>query len=100
MNGQYPRLAELPFDSDRKLMTSVNQMDGKIVAIVKGAFDMMAARCVAGDLEAAKEKNEEMSRDALRVLAVGYKDPGRGAGEPHQRGAGKRSDPDGPGGHD
>ena len=54
-------------------MTSVNQMDGKIVAIVKGAFDMMAARCVAGDLEAAKEKNEEMSRDALRVLAVGYK---------------------------
>ena len=73
LNGQYPRLAELPFDSDRKLMTSVNQMDGKIVAIVKGAFDMMAARCVAGDLEAAKEKNEEMSRDALRVLAVGYK---------------------------
>ena len=43
------------------------------MAIVKGAFDMMAARCVAGDLEAAKEKNEEMSRDALRVLAVGYK---------------------------
>ena len=73
LNSQYPRLAELPFDSDRKLMTSVNQMDGKIVAIVKGAFDMMAARCVAGDLEAAKEKNEEMSRDALRVLAVGYK---------------------------
>ena len=73
LNGQYPRLAELPFDSDRKLMTSVNQIDGKIVAIVKGAFDMMAARCVAGDLEAAKEKNEEMSRDALRVLAVGYK---------------------------
>ena len=73
LNGQYPRLAELPFDSDRKLMTSVNQMDGKIVAIVKGAFDMMAARCVAGDLEAAKEKNDEMSRDALRVLAVGYK---------------------------
>lgn len=73
LNRQYPRLAELPFDSDRKLMTSVNQIDGKIVAIVKGAFDMMAARCVSGDLEAAKEKNEEMSRGALRVLAVGYK---------------------------
>ncbi len=73
MNRQYPRLAELPFDSDRKLMTSVNQIDGKIVAIVKGAFDMMAARCVSGNLEAAKEKNDEMSRDALRVLAVGYK---------------------------
>lgn len=73
LNRQYPRLAELPFDSDRKLMTSVNQIDGKIVAIVKGAFDVMAARCVSGDLEAAKEKNDEMSRDALRVLAVGYK---------------------------
>ena len=73
LNRQYPRLAELPFDSDRKLMTSVNQIDGKIVAIVKGAFDMMAARCVSGNLEAAKEKNDEMSRGALRVLAVGYK---------------------------
>lgn len=73
LNRQYPRLAELPFDSDRKLMTSVNQIDGKIVAIVKGAFDVMAVRCVSGDLEAAKEKNDEMSRGALRVLAVGYK---------------------------
>ena len=73
LNRQYPRLAELPFDSDRKLMTSVNQIDGKIMAIVKGAFDMMAARCVSGNLEAAKEKNDEMSRGALRVLAVGYK---------------------------
>lgn len=68
-----PRLAELPFDSDRKLMTTVNRIDGQLVAIVKGAFDMMAARCVSGDLSTAQEKNEEMSRQALRVLAVGYK---------------------------
>ena len=54
-------------------MTSVNQMEGKTVVIVKGAFDVMAARCVKGDLEAAREKNDEMSRQALRVLAVGYK---------------------------
>ena len=73
LNGKYPRLGELPFDSDRKLMTSVNQMEGKVVVIVKGAFDVMAARCVKGDLEAAREKNDEMSRQALRVLAVGYK---------------------------
>ena len=73
LNQKYPRLAELPFDSDRKLMTSVNQVDGKLVAIVKGAFDVMAQRCVKGDLKAAQEKNEEMSRQALRVLAVGYK---------------------------
>ena len=73
LNTRYPRLAELPFDSDRKLMTSVNEINGQVVAIVKGAFDVMAARCVKGDLEAAREQNDAMSRQALRVLAVGYK---------------------------
>ncbi len=73
LNRDYPRLAQIPFDSDRKLMTSVNRMDGKLVVIVKGAFDVMAARCVAGDIDRATRINEEMSRDALRVLAVGYK---------------------------
>ena len=68
-----PRLAELPFDSDRKLMTTVNRVDGKLMVIVKGAFDVMAARCVAGDLEAASRANEQMSAAALRVLAVGCK---------------------------
>ena len=53
-----PRLAELPFDSDRKLMTTVNRIDGQLVAIVKGAFDMMAARCVSGDLSAARRKTK------------------------------------------
>ena len=74
LNQAYPRLAEIPFDSDRKLMTSVNKIDGKNIVIVKGAFDVMASRCVAGDIEAAKQKNEQMSKDALRVLAVGYKE--------------------------
>lgn len=69
-----PRLAELPFDSDRKLMTTVHRMDGKTIVIVKGAFDMMAPRCTAGNLEKARQITEEMSRDALRVLAVAYKE--------------------------
>jgi Ca2+-transporting ATPase len=73
INAKYPRVAEIPFDSDRKLMSTVNKIDGKNVVIVKGAFDMMAQRCVAGDLEKGKEITEQMSRDALRVLAVGYK---------------------------
>ena len=73
LGKEYLRLAELPFDSDRKLMTTVNRIDGELIAIVKGAFDMMATRCVQGDLEAAREKNDEMSRQALRVLAVGYR---------------------------
>ncbi len=73
LNGKYPRVASLPFDSDRKLMTSVNMIDGVPVAIVKGAFDVMASRCVAGDIEKARVANDEMSSQALRVLAVGYK---------------------------
>ena len=73
LNERYPRVAGIPFDSDRKLMTSVNNIDGKLTVIVKGAFDMMATRCIKGDLEKAREFTESMSRDALRVLAVGYK---------------------------
>ncbi len=73
LNATCPRVAELPFDSDRKLMTTVNMIDGKPIAIVKGAFDMMAPRCVIGDIETAKEMTEAMSRDALRVLAVACK---------------------------
>ncbi len=74
LNQKYPRLAEIPFDSDRKLMSTVNKIDGKNIVIVKGAFDMMAVRCTSGDLEKAKEITEEMSSDALRVLAVAYKE--------------------------
>lgn len=74
LNKKYPRLAEIPFDSDRKLMTTVNKIDGKNVVIVKGAFDMMAPRCVAGDLETARKVTDSMSENALRVLAVAYKE--------------------------
>ncbi|MBO5036291.1 MAG: calcium-translocating P-type ATPase, PMCA-type [Clostridia bacterium] len=74
LNGKYPRLAEIPFDSDRKLMTTVNKIDGKNIVIVKGAFDIMAARCVKGNLEAAKVMTENMSKEALRVLAVAFKE--------------------------
>lgn len=73
LNQHYPRLAELPFDSDRKLMTTVHKIDGQYTAIVKGAFDVMASRCIHGDISAAQQINAQMSSDALRVLAVGYK---------------------------
>ena len=73
LNSSFPRVAEIPFDSDRKLMTSVNFIDGKNVVIVKGAFDVMAQRVVAGDIEKAGKINDEMSSSALRVLAIGYK---------------------------
>ena len=74
LNNDYPRLGEIPFDSDRKLMSTINRIDGKNVVIVKGAFDMMAPRCTAGDTARGKELTEELSRQALRVLAVGYRE--------------------------
>ncbi len=74
LSEKYPRLAGIPFDSDRKLMTSVNKIDGKNIVIVKGAFDVMASRCIKGDIEAAREMTDKMSSDALRVLAVAYRE--------------------------
>lgn len=74
LNKEYPRLAEIPFDSDRKLMTTVNRINGKNIVIVKGAFDVMASRCIAGSLQNAQSINNEMSANALRVLAIAYKE--------------------------
>lgn len=71
--NQYPRAAELPFDSDRKLMTTIQNIDGSYIAITKGAFDMISARCIQGDMEAAAKVTEEMSSEALRVLAIAYR---------------------------
>ncbi|MBR4071200.1 MAG: cation-translocating P-type ATPase [Clostridia bacterium] len=74
LEKEYPRILEFPFDSDRKLMTSINEIGGKKIAIVKGAFDMMTKLCVKGDIERARQINNEMSESALRVLAIAYKE--------------------------
>ncbi len=73
LNKEFPRVGGIPFDSDRKLMTTINEMDGKLVVIVKGAFDMLASRCVAGDIETARTITEKLSENALRVLAIATK---------------------------
>ena len=82
LNNTHPRLAEIPFDSDRKLMTTVNRIEGKNIVIVKGAFDVMASRCVSGNLKKAAQINEDMSKNALRVLAIGYKEIDKIPAEP------------------
>lgn len=74
LNQMFPREAEVPFDSERKLMSTVNLIDGKHIAIVKGAFDVLASKCISGDLVKAKEVTEQLSKDALRVLAIAYKE--------------------------
>ena len=83
---QYPRVEELPFDSERKLMTTVHKIGDKYLVYTKGGVDELLKRCnsyiVYGiekqDLEEYKNiitlKNEEMAKEALRVLAFGYKE--------------------------
>ena len=72
--SQYPRLAEIPFDSERKLMSVVSRIDGKNLVIVKGAYDNLRRLCTGGDLVTADRKNEAMSRQALRVLGIACKE--------------------------
>ena len=74
LNEANPRLGGIPFDSDRKLMSTINVIDGKKIVIVKGAVDMMEKRCVSGNFAKAHEINRQMSENALRVLAVAYKE--------------------------
>jgi len=71
---KYPRLAEIPFDSDRKTMSTVNRIDDRNVVIVKGAFDVLASKCIFGDIQSAEKINEQFGNDALRVIAVAYKE--------------------------
>lgn len=74
LNNKFKRMGEIPFDSNRKLMTTINNINSKNVVIVKGAFDVLAKRCTEGDIEKAKKINDAMSSDALRVLGVAVKE--------------------------
>ena len=68
---RWPRLAELPFDSDRKLMSTVHAFSGGYAMVTKGAVDVLLDRCVisAAERAQAEEANEAFSRQGLRVLA-------------------------------
>lgn len=72
----YPRIEEIPFDSDRKLMSTVHHIDGETVMFTKGALDVMLDR-TANLTEKEKQdilnKNFEWSDQGLRVLAFAYK---------------------------
>lgn len=73
LERECPRIGELPFDSDRKMMSTIHTIEGRTVVIVKGAPDILFERCTSGNVEAAAKANAEMGRSALRVLAVAYK---------------------------
>jgi Ca2+-transporting ATPase len=84
--GAAPRVGEVPFSSERKRMTTIHLLDGVRAAFVKGAPEVVLERCVAmvdGDrLRPLSDKdratiravNEEMASDALRVLALAWRE--------------------------
>jgi len=81
-----PRIQEIPFDSDRKLMTTVNEVNGKYIVYTKGGMDELIGICnsyiLNGEIENNIEEykniitknNEQMAKEALRVLACAYKE--------------------------
>ncbi|MEK3682516.1 cation-translocating P-type ATPase [Paenibacillus sp. FSL R10-2736] len=85
IRDNFPREAELPFDSERKLMTTLHTFDGQKALLTKGGPDVLFSRCthvlLSGQevpltpevLERFTEANEQFSSRALRVLAYAYK---------------------------
>lgn len=85
LRSQYPRLSELPFDSDRKLMSTVHNLDGKTVMVTKGAVDVLSTRLSSiqkfgevrqftkQDADDLALMNQKLSEHGLRVLAFGYR---------------------------
>ena len=82
----YPRFAELPFDSERKLMSTVNTLEGKPLMITKGALDVLLLRSArletsdgiqeltAEHKQEIEKINRDFSGNGLRVLAFAYKE--------------------------
>lgn len=82
---KYPRISELPFDSDRKMMSTLHELDGRRIMLTKGAVDQILKVTVAIDEEAGirpvtaadvveiERINRELSSKGLRILAFAYK---------------------------
>ena len=69
----YPRMGDIPFDSSRKLMTTVNMINNRPLAIVKGSPDILMSLCTSGNIKAAQEAAEQMAANGQRVIAVAIK---------------------------
>ena len=71
---QMPRINEIPFNSNRKMMTTIHQKGNKYIVITKGAPDILLERCIDKDKIMYKRQNSEMTNKALRVMGVAYKE--------------------------
>ena len=74
---EYPRVFEIPFDSNRKCMTTVHKLpdDDRLLVITKGGYDVLLKKC---HISSSKQTtsllaHDTMTKDALRVLALAYK---------------------------
>ena len=83
LNSKTPRINEIPFDSNRKMMTTIHRIGNKYRVITKGAPDVLLERCnkEIEEREAfsklkIQNQNLKMAQRALRVIAVAYKDIG------------------------
>ena len=74
LEKQMPRVNEIPFDSNRKMMTTIHRKGNKYIVITKGAPDVLIERCENIDKSSIKRQNLAMANKALRVIAVGYKE--------------------------
>ena len=84
--GQMPRVEEIPFDSDRKLMTTVHKVGDKYIVYTKGGLDELLSRSnsyiIRGEVKEdlgnirkdIENNNMQMAQNALRVLAMAYKE--------------------------
>ena len=82
---QKQRINEISFDSKRKMMTTIHKIGSKYIIITKGAPDVLIKRCskyyqsgriepIFSKRDALQEQNQIMAEDALRVIAIAYKD--------------------------
>lgn len=84
LKNRYPRISEIPFDSDRKLMSTVHNIDGKIMMFTKGALDSILPKTkkilvngevrdiTSEDIKNIEKVNMEFAQTGLRVLTFAY----------------------------
>lgn len=84
LKNRYPRISEIPFDSDRKLMSTVHNIDGKIMMFTKGALDSILPKAkkilvngevrdiTSEDIKNIEKVNMEFAQTGLRVLTFAY----------------------------
>lgn len=73
IDGIYPKLAELPFDSERMLMTTVSAINGIPYSIVKGAPEIVLSRCNNIEPKQITKTSDAFASDGLKVIAVAIK---------------------------